>query len=574
MQSGEERYAPRTGAQRTMDFGNLSTDYPLPLEFAHGTAAHNTLGYDMYGRSAQQSEDFLPADTTYHFEIDLNHDSSHLNLIFEGLGLTNDGKTNFERWGIDNIRVLKNHHVVTVEAGQTARGIDFGNQDLPDHVVTGTKYRRYDGQDYPGSGVFVYADINANGQWDASEPNDITGKHGQYRLEGIRTNMVTIREIPNEGWGPLEPGNGEIDVEFKDGNEQNNINFYNGPFTTISGMKWNDQDANGKQNGQEGLLEGITIGLDVNNDGTIDRTTMTSSEGIYEFTGVAPGKHRVVEFVPLGWSAVYPDSGEHIIVAQIGVDYSGVNFGNQREPVVSGTKFIQSTRGGEIVSQPAAGFTIYADFNNNLQWDAGEPSAETLPDNPVTANVNELGTYQLSGFGGRDSVVIRELEASGWQSVAPEGGRHIVDLTNGLDFESVNFTNRATGIVSGYKWNDLDGDGIWSAKEPAIEKWQIGLDLNGDETPDMVAITNAYGYYEAVVPAGIVFVSEFQENEWQQTYPLSKSYQVTVKPGMHVQDLSFGNVEVGEQAEGDGSVKVIAGTIFHDVNNNGKLDPE
>ena len=197
-------------------------------------------------------------------------------------------------------------------------------------------------------------------------------------------------------------------------------------------MKWNDQDANGKQNGQEGLLEGITIGLDLNNDGTIDRTTMTSSEGVYEFTGVAPGKHRVVEFVPLGWSAVYPDSGEHIIVAQIGVDYSGVNFGNQREPVVSGTKFIQSTRGGEIVSQPAAGFTIYADFNNNLQWDAGEPSTETLPDNPVTANVNELGTYQLSGFGGRDSVVIRELEASGWQSVAPEGGRHIVDLTNGL----------------------------------------------------------------------------------------------------------------------------------------------
>ena len=573
MQSGEERYAPRTGAQRTMDFGNLSTDYPLPLEFAHGTAAHNTLGYDMYGRSAQQSEDFLPADTTYHFEIDLNHDSSHLNLIFEGLGLTNDGKTNFERWGIDNIRVLKNHHVVTVEAGQIARGIDFGNQDLPDNVVTGTKYRRYDGQDYPGSGVFVYADINANGQWDASEPNDITGKHGQYRLEGIRTNMVTIREIPNEGWGPLEPGNGEIDVEFKDGNEQNNINFYNGPFTTISGMKWNDQDANGKQNGQEGLLEGITIGLDLNNDGTIDRTTMTSSEGVYEFTGVAPGKHRVVEFVPLGWSAVYPDSGEHIIVTQIGVDYSGVNFGNQREPVVSGTKFIQSTRGGEIVSQPAAGFTIYADFNNNLQWDAGEPSAETLPDNPVTANVNELGTYQLSGFGGRDSVVIRELEASGWQSVAPEGGRHIVDLTNGLDFESVNFTNRATGIVSGYKWNDLDGDGIWSAKEPAIEKWQIGLDLNGDETPDMVAITNAYGYYEAVVPAGIVAVAEFQENGWQQTYPPSKSYQVTVKPGMHVQDLNFGNVNPEQQAEGDGKVKVFAGVLFHDVNNDGKLEP-
>ena len=155
----------------------------------------------------------------------------------------------------------------------------------------------------------------------------------------------------------------------------------------------------------------------------------------------------------------------------------------------------------------------------------------------------------------------------------PEVGRHIVDFTNGLDFESVNFTNRATGIVSGYKWNDLDGDGIWSAKEPAIEKWQIGLDLNGDETPDMVAITNAYGYYEAVVPAGIVAVAEFQENGWQQTYPPSKSYQVTVKPGMHVQDLNFGNVNPEQQAEGDGKVKVFAGVLFHDVNNDGKLEP-
>ena len=55
--------------------------------------------------------------------------------------------------------------------------------------------------------------------------------------------------------------------------------------------------------------------------------------------------------MPLGWSAVYPDSGEHIVVAQIGVDYSGVNFGNQREPVISGTKFIQSTLGEKIVLQ-------------------------------------------------------------------------------------------------------------------------------------------------------------------------------------------------------------------------------
>lgn len=571
LRSDDGQFPPRTGAQRAVDFGNQSTHRPLPLELVDGTAAHNTLGYDMYGRRVQQSTNpILPADTTYHFEIDINHDSPNLNLIFAGLGLTNNGKTNFEKWGIDNIRILKDHHVVTVEAGQAVEGVDFGNQDLPDNVVTGTKYRRFEGRDYPGPGVFVYADVNDNAQWDADEPNDVTGKNGEYQLKGIRTNSVTIREIPNEGWGPLEPGTDEIDVEFKDGNQQHGVDFYNGPFTTISGVKWNDLNANGRRELQENVLAGVTVGLDLDNDGTIDRTTKTSNHGRYEFEGVAPGEHRVVELVPLGWTPVSPATGEHVVVAQIGVDLPAVHFGNRREPVVSGTKFIRRQDDGQDIYVPAAGFTIYADINNNMQWDAGEPNTKTLPDNPATPDVNELGTYRLSGFGDHDTVVIRELESPGWQWVDPQDGKHVVDLTNGLNFGDRNFVNQATGKVSGYKWNDLDGDGKWSSDEPPLDKWQIGVDLDGDKNPDMVATTNAYGYYEAIVPAGPVSVSEFTQNGWQQTHPDIQSYQVTVKPGMHVQDLNFGN---WEEQEPEGVTRRFIGSVYHDKVVDGKLDP-
>ena len=201
----DQQFAPRMGAARAVDFGNHSTERPLPLEILTGVPAHNTLGYDMYGRNAQQTDQFLPADTTYHFEIEINHDASDLVLEFEALGLTNDGKTNFEKWGIDNIRVLMDHHVVTVQPDQVVTDVDFGNQELPDYSVSGTKYLKVRDNQLPLSGVTIYADLNNNDQWDEGEPKDVTraydpevsgNQEGTYHITGIRQAPVTIREMP------------------------------------------------------------------------------------------------------------------------------------------------------------------------------------------------------------------------------------------------------------------------------------------------------------------------------------------------------------------------------------------
>ena len=32
--------------------------------------------------------------------------------------------------------------------------------------------------------------------------------------------------------------------------------------------------------------------------------------------------------------------------------------------------------------------------------------------------------------------------------------------------------------IAGYKWNDLDGDGVWDADEPGLNDWDIYLDVD------------------------------------------------------------------------------------------------
>ncbi|MBT6725024.1 MAG: hypothetical protein HOB20_17470, partial [Planctomycetaceae bacterium] len=579
--ASEQQFAPRTGAARAIDFGNHSTDRPLPLEILPGVPAHNTLGYDMYGRNAQQTDQFLPADTTYHFEIEINHDASDLVLEFEALGLTNDGKTNFEKWGIDNIRVLMDHHVVTVQPDQVVTNVDFGNQELPDYSVSGTKYLKVRETQDPLSGVTIYADLNNNDQWDEGEPKDVTraddpevpgNEEGTYHLTGIRQAPVTIREMPYGAMGPLLPFGGEHFVTFEKGPHAQGYDFLNARFGSVSGLKWNDANADGKYTAGEEFLEGVNIGLDLDSDGSIDEVTQTDSTGHYLFHYVRPGDHQVVEYVPSGWEPTLPADGKISFSNEIGENVSNLNFGNQRIQVVTGTKYIPGEQGGKDNHVGAAGFTIYADLNDNQNLDQGEPSTQTLHDNPLT-DQNEAGFYQLSGFGDRTSVVIRELEKSDWLLVSPEGGRHIVDLSDGSDKTAIDFYNVPTGIVSGFKWHDLDSDGVWTAKEPAIKDWQITIDVNGDDKVDFITITDSNGYYEARVPAGTVTIGEILPSPWRQTYPAENGkHTVHVNHGMHLKDLNFGNVNPEQQGEGDGKVKVFTGALFHDANENGKLD--
>ena len=101
-------------------------------------------------------------------------------------------------------------------------------------------------------------------------------------------------------------------------------------------------------------LEGVTIYLDLNDDGQLDdgeRRTVTDVNGRYALTDVEPGTYAVREVIPDGSEQTFPvatdgRSGAHVVTLMMQEIRDDVDFGNREAAV--------APAGGEIVSGVAA----------------------------------------------------------------------------------------------------------------------------------------------------------------------------------------------------------------------------
>ena len=77
----------------------------------------------------------------------------------------------------------------------------------------------------------------------------------------------------------------------------------------IRGMKWHDLDGNGVKDAGETGLQGWTIYLDTNTNGQLDNgeiSTITDTNGNYQFTNLRPGIYTVAEVQQPGWKQTFP----------------------------------------------------------------------------------------------------------------------------------------------------------------------------------------------------------------------------------------------------------------------------
>lgn len=72
-----------------------------------------------------------------------------------------------------------------------------------------------------------------------------------------------------------------------------------------------------------------------------------------------------------------------------------------------------------------------------------------------------------------------------------------------------------TETISGFKWNDLDGNGVRNGEEPTLANWVIAL-YDG-ELLVATTTTNGAGYYSFEVGTGDWTVVEVQQSGWTQT---------------------------------------------------------
>ncbi|MFU8827357.1 MAG: hypothetical protein ACNA70_07680 [Brevefilum sp.] len=103
-------------------------------------------------------------------------------------------------------------------------------------------------------------------------------------------------------------------------------------------------------------------------------------------------------------------------------------------------------------------------------------------------------------------------------------------------------------IVKGYKWHDMNANGIWDEGEPGLEGWQICAVQVGYDP--ICVLTRADGSYVLPLPAGNYTIFEECESEWFQSYPAptggvcgSGVYDENVKSGDLLENRNFGNYQ-------------------------------
>lgn len=126
--------------------------------------------------------------------------------------------------------------------------------------------------------------------------------------------------------------------------------------------------------------------------------------------------------------------------------------------------------------------------------------------------------------------------------------------------------------VTGYVYNDLNGDGTRQSNETALSGWQVYQDVHNSgiyAAGDPSATTDSSGKYTLIVPyvpnMTSIVIRETRQNNWRRTqpagaYPLG-FYQLNESLAPFT-NINFGNSSTG----------LISGTVFHDTNKNGMQD--
>ena len=329
-------------------------------------------------------------------------------------------------------------------------------------------------------GVTIYSDLNFNGVLDEGEPRAVTmednpataaDETGLYWLEDLTPGLHVIREVVPDGFvqtfprrfpfdiGTVEPlqlpfpGGAHV-VRVEPGQAVENLHFGNRRIEPgrVHGTKWMDRNGNGQRENNEPGLPGVVIYSDLNGNGRLDddephtRTMEDDPDTAVDETGLYwlrldAGRHVIREIVPDGFRQTYPPigpiplpfaeigfspdifpivPGAHVVYVEPGGVVDGLDFGNRPLPgSVHGHKWNDLDGDGrQDPNEPGLpGVTIYADRNNNGQFDEGEPHTVTMEDDPVT-DFDEGGLYWLDGLPpGRH--VIREVVPDGFMQTFP-----------------------------------------------------------------------------------------------------------------------------------------------------------
>jgi len=405
-----------------------------------------------------------------------------------------------------------------------------------------------------------------------STTTDANGAYGFESVGGVPLDAgyYVVKEVKQQGWTQTYPlGDGTHYVYYDGSHPTKNINFGNTdqklPAPGIHGFKWNDLNGNGQwdkaANPAEKGIPGWEIKLLDFELKTVVATTRTDQSGAYSFTKLDDGSplgenvYEVTETQQPGWKQT-ARTGPPIVNYLPGKIVTGINFGN-RKFGISGFKWNDVNGNGvwdnviDVGKEPPL-----ANWQITLRDSTGKNILATTKTDARGAYIfyqTKDGTPLATG-----TYIVSETPQSGWTQTFPSGnGTHSVTYRQAELVENINFGNHntppPTAEISGFEWNDLNGNATWDRVidvnwEPPLQLWEITL-LDGSGKRVNSVYTDGTGAYSfsltekgQPLPAGKYTVRETLQSGWRQTFPTGKVHQISYD-GIHsIRGLNFGNI--------------------------------
>jgi len=205
------------------------------------------------------------------------------------------------------------------------------------YAISGTKYKDFNGNgalDSVDKGEPNWEIVLTGPDWLNPVPSRTiyTDSNGFYKFTGLLHGKYTVKEVARPGWTLTSPASGSYSVTFALGEpsrEAKKNDFYNQPSErSISGVKYNDLNGNGKRDPGEPGVKDWTINLE-QPAGTKVKTATTGADGSYIFEDLAFGDWVVSEDLQSGWSVKEPASGSYTVtLSATNPVATGKNFGN------------------------------------------------------------------------------------------------------------------------------------------------------------------------------------------------------------------------------------------------------
>ena len=309
---------------------------------------------------------------------------------------------------------------------------------------------------------------------------------------------------------------------------------------TLGNLVWEDTNGDGIFQSGEPPIQGATVKLldikgksekDLNGNSKLQ----TNAQGEYNFH-VKPGTYILKFTTPNGYTTSAKDQGNN---DRLDSDYDPAN-GNETTPITIAAGQTNMDIDAAFKAPARLGNLVWEDLNGNSLFDTGEPAIQgatvKLLDAKSKAMKDENGntTVQTNANGEYSFIVkpgvyiLQFATPNGYAACAKDQGNNDeldsdYDPANSNKTSPVTITGGQINSMDGcfYKpaqlgnlvWEDMNGNGVFEASEPAIEGAMVKLlEVNGNPAQDVsgnsTLQTNAQGEYGFSVKPG-VYILQF-----------------------------------------------------------------